>query len=251
MSAVGGDELELVEADGAVVEGVLGCGKGRGWARDGVAGGRVGVGEGRGVFGRGLGCGLRGGLPGHAAKEGLEPGKEDVEIERFGQVVVGAGVDAFKDVLGAGAGGEHKDGGITAGVAKGAGDREAVGAWEHAVEEDGGGGVGAGGGGGQKSGEGQVAVGEVLRAVALGAEVEEEALGEMGFVFDEGDEGRGGAFGHVLRMRGEGEVWQAVGAATLFGVGVGVGVGAGGGRDDEQGAHLLRSRRLCGADAGD
>ena len=33
---------------------------------------------------------------------------------------------------------------------------------------------------------------------ALGGEVEEEALGEVLFVFDEGDEGRWGWIGHVF-----------------------------------------------------
>ena len=43
-------------------------------------------------------------------------------------------------------------------------------------------------GGGEQVGEGGVAVGLVVGAVAFGLEVEEEALGEVFFVFDEGDE---------------------------------------------------------------
>ena len=79
-----------------------------------------------------------GGLPGGAAKEGLDADEEDVEVEGLGEIVVGAGFEAFEDVLGAGAGGEHEDRGETLGLAQGAGDGEAVGAGEHAVEDDGG-----------------------------------------------------------------------------------------------------------------
>ena len=43
--------------------------------------------------------------------------------------------------------------------------------------------------GGEEVGEGGVAVGFVVGAVALGLEIEEETLGEVFFVFDEGDEG--------------------------------------------------------------
>ena len=58
------------------------------------------------------------GLPGHAAEERAEAGEEDVEVEGFGEVVVGAGVDALEDVLGAGAGGEHEDGGVALGCSR-------------------------------------------------------------------------------------------------------------------------------------
>ena len=126
-----------------------------------------------------------GGLPGGAAEEGFEADEEDVEVEGLGEVVVGAGFDAFEDVFGAGAGGEEQDGSVDAGFAEGADDGEAVGAGEHAVEDDGGGLFGWG----EKPGEGGVAVGLVMGAVALGLEVEEEALGEVVFVFDDGDEG--------------------------------------------------------------
>ena len=63
------------------------------------------------------------------------------------------------------------------------------------------GGFRTGGGSGEEGGQSLVAVGEVLRAVALGLEIEEEALGEVGFVFDEDDEG---GVGHEVRWRGAG-----------------------------------------------
>ena len=164
--AVGSEELEGVETDGAAGEGDFVGGLRWGW---------------RGRAGRAL--------PGHAAKETFEADEEDVEIEGLGEVVVGAGLDAFEDLFGAGAGGEHEDGDEVLGFAQGADNGEAVGAGEHAVEKDGGGGVGAGGGRGEEMSEGEIAVGEVLRAIALGLKVEEQTLGEVRFVFHEDDEG--------------------------------------------------------------
>jgi len=124
-------------------------------------------------------------LPGGATEEGLEADQKDVEIEGLGEVIVGAGFDAFEDLVGTGARGEHEDRGVVLGCAEGADDGEAVGAGEHAVEDDGGDGFI----GGEEVDEGRVAVGLVVGAVAFGLEVEEETLGEMVFVFDYDDEG--------------------------------------------------------------
>ena len=135
-------------------------------------------------------------MPGGAADEGADADEEDGEFEGFGEVVVGAGFDAVEDVLGVGSGGEHEDGGEAVGGAEGAGDGESVGAGEHAVEDDDGDFFGACGGRGEEVGEGGVAVGFVVGAEALGFEVEEEALGEVFFVFDEGDEGLRGGICH-------------------------------------------------------
>ena len=76
--AVGGDELEGVEANGAVVEGEL-----------------VGsIGElRRSVLGCGLPCG--------AAEQGFEADEENAEVEWLGEVVVGPGFDAFENLFGA------------------------------------------------------------------------------------------------------------------------------------------------------
>jgi hypothetical protein len=88
--------------------------------------------------------------------------------------------------------------GVLLGLAEGANDGEAVGAGKHAVEDDGGDvffGVFFRRGiffSSEEVGEGGVAVGFVMGAVALGLEVEEEALGEVFFVFDDDDEGSGG-----------------------------------------------------------
>jgi hypothetical protein len=131
-------------------------------------------------------------LPHGAAEEGFDADEEDREVEGLGEVVVCAGFEAFEDVFGAGAGGEHEDGGEALGVAQGAGDDEAVGAGEHTVEDDGGDLFRRG----EEVGEGGVAVGLVVSAVSLGGEVEEQALGEVLFVFDEGDQRRWSGFCH-------------------------------------------------------
>jgi len=125
-----------------------------------------------------------GGLPCGASQEGLDADEEDIEVEGLGEVVVGAGFEAVEDVLRAGAGGEHEDGSEALGVAQGAGYGEAVGSGQHAVEDDGCDGLGWG----EEIGEGGVAVGFVVGAITLGGKVEEQTLGEVLFVFDEGDE---------------------------------------------------------------
>jgi hypothetical protein len=134
-------------------------------------------------------------LPGGAAEEGLEADEENVEVEGLGEVVVGASFDAFEDLFGAGAGGEYKDGGVALGCAEGADDGEAVGAGEHAVEEDGVDVLFGVFDGSEEVGEGGVAVGLVVGAVAFGLEIEKESLGEVVFVFDYDDEWSG--FSHV------------------------------------------------------
>ena len=133
-------------------------------------------------------------MPGCAAEEGFEADQENVQVEGLGEVVVGTGFYAFEDVLGAGAGGEEQDGGVDASLAESADDGEAVGPGEHAVEDYSGGGLGWG----EEPGEGGVAVGLVVGAVAFGLEIEEEALGEVVLVFYDSDEG-GVWFGHDLK----------------------------------------------------
>lgn len=76
------------------------------------------------------------GLAGGATDEGAEAGEEFVEIEGFGEVVVGTLVEAF-DAIGHGiSGGEHEDGGGDAGAESGE-DLPAVESGEHDVEDDG------------------------------------------------------------------------------------------------------------------
>jgi hypothetical protein len=99
------------------------------------------------------------------------------------------GFEAFDDIFRATARGEEKDGGVAVGLAKGADDGEAVAAREHDIEDDGGGGIGSVGRCGvEEPGEGRVAVGFVVSAIAVGFEIEEQAVGEVVFVFDESDE---------------------------------------------------------------
>jgi len=145
-----------------------------------------------------------------AAEQTGEASEQDIQVEGLGEIVVGAGGKAFDDVLGAAAGGEHEDGDEAAGFAEGAEDGEAVLAGKHDVEQDGGGRLG----GVHEPAEGGVAVGFVVGAVALGLQVEEESLGEVFFVLDDGDERRGhwgdcswGVRGEELGVRG-GRGWD-------------------------------------------
>lgn len=172
--AVGGDKFEGVKADGAVVEGV-GCGL---IERRGLAEFRS-----------------RWRLPGRAAEKGLDTDEEDVEIKGFGEIVVGTGFEAFEDVFGAGAGGEEEDWSVDLRFAEGSDDGEAITSRKHAVEDDSADllwGV-------EEVGEGIVAVGLVVGRVAFGLKVEDESLGEVIFVFDDYDEGRGGEGVHRNR----------------------------------------------------
>ena len=129
------------------------------------------------------------GLPSGAAQQGLDAHQQDVQVEGLGQVVVGAGFDALKDVLGTRARGQHQDRSVVLGIAQGARDREAVGAGEHAVEDDDADLFRTTIGGGQQIGKSGIAVGLMVGAEALCLEVEQQTLGEVFFVFDDGDKG--------------------------------------------------------------
>jgi hypothetical protein len=170
--AVWRDEFESIEADGAVVEDIL-------------------ISLTRESRWRGLrSCGV---LPGGTAEKGFDADEEDVEVEGFGEVVVGSGFNAFENLFWAGARGEHKYRCVMLGFAEGADDGETVCAREHAVEDYGGDVFF----GGEEVGEGGVAVGLVMGSVAFGLQVEQEALGEVLFVFDEDDQWDSG-FGHGI-----------------------------------------------------
>jgi len=121
-----------------------------------------------------------GGMPLSAAEEAFNADQQDVEIEGLGQVVVGTGFKAFENILRAGTRGQHQDRSVALGVAQGASDGEAVFPRQHAVENDGGDGLG----GREEVGKSGVAVGLVMSAIAFGGKVEEQALGQMLFVFD-------------------------------------------------------------------
>jgi hypothetical protein len=89
----------------------------------------------------------------HAAQQRPEPGKQLVEGERLGEVVVGAGVEALDPVAHGVTCGEHQDRQVVAGGAQGPGRLDAVEARHHHVDDQRVGGA---------SGDG----GEGLRAVA-------------------------------------------------------------------------------------
>ena len=79
---------------------------------------------------------LGGPLPGTAPGHGAQPGHQDRERERLGQVVVGAGVEALHLVPLAVLGGEHQDRGPVLLRAQGLADLVAVDPGEHQVEHD-------------------------------------------------------------------------------------------------------------------
>ena len=117
----------------------------------------------------------------HAAEEGGDAGGEFVGVEGFGEVVVGAEVEALDAVGDLAAGGEHEDAAVEALLAHFLAEGEAVEAGEHDVEDEevvavvGGGAEAVGSGGG---------VGDV---VALGGEEVGDDEGDIGFVFNEQD----------------------------------------------------------------
>src|SRR6185437_2565015 len=127
---------------------------------------------------------LRGGaaigrVPLHAAQQAVEAGEQDGKVEGLGQVIVGSGGEALEDVFWASASSEHEQRNEVLRLAEFFRDLEAVPAGQHDVEED-----------GVKmllveQREGALAVSGDGRFIAFGAQIEEESLGEMSFVFDD------------------------------------------------------------------
>ena len=76
-------------------------------------------------------------LRGRAAHERAQPRQQLAEVERLGQVVVGADVEAADAVADLAARGEHEDRRPAVALAQRAADLEAVAAREHHVEDDG------------------------------------------------------------------------------------------------------------------
>ena len=156
--AVGGDEFEGGEVDGAVVE--------LKW---------------RGLPRRQPDFRLRL-VPPEAAQQGLDADDEDVEVEGLGEIVVGAGFQAFEDVFGPGAGGEHENGGEVLACAQFGDYVESVVAGEHQSRTM----PSVFSGGASARAVSPSAF--VAASIALGLQVIEQPLREVLFVFDEGDE---------------------------------------------------------------
>src|SRR5271156_2229700 len=170
-----GAQLKRSEINGLAVEG-----KNFGiWDR--VRGGTSGSGGGFfPIAGAALGCGSFGNQPLAAAQEALQPRQKYRQLERFGEIVVGAGCETLQDILGAAARGENQNGNVIVSFAQGGDDGETVFAGEHYVQHDdveffvl-----------GDEAIEGGFAVAGNFDGVAFGFEVEAQALGEVRFVFD-------------------------------------------------------------------
>ncbi len=71
-----------------------------------------------------------------AAKKGAQAGEEFAEFEGLGEVIVGAGIEAFDAVVNAVFRGEHQNGSALAAGANGFADGETVHAGDHDVEDD-------------------------------------------------------------------------------------------------------------------
>ncbi len=115
-----------------------------------------------------------------AAADGADAGEEFAGVEGFGEVVVGAHLEADDAVDVFAAGGEEEDA-VGGGGAEAGEDFEAVDAGEHDVEEDHGPGAGAGGF------EAGVAAVDGVDAEVVAGEVLGEHVAELDIVVDEED----------------------------------------------------------------
>ena len=141
-------------------------------ARDGVAGGVQGeVGDAQHLRPQ----------AGGAPQQGAQAGQQFLEVEGLGEVVVGAGIQAFHAVVHGAARGQHEDGGAKARAAKFPADGVAVLHRQHDVENhdvvlvDGG------------LVQGLFAVAGDIDGIGLFAEAFGDKSGDPGFVFDQQD----------------------------------------------------------------
>ena len=109
---------------------------------------------------------------GGAAGDGVEPGDELVDVERFREIIIGTEVEPFEAFVESAAGGDEDDGDGEALVAEVAQDAQAVAAGDHDIKDEGV--VGACGG-------------ERVGIVAVVAEIDREAL-RLEALTDEGGE---------------------------------------------------------------
>ena len=71
-----------------------------------------------------------------AAADGAQPGQQNLDRKRLGEIIVGAGIEAVHDVDGSVARGQHQHRGLIPAFAQPARDRHAVHAGQHHVEHD-------------------------------------------------------------------------------------------------------------------
>ncbi len=111
------------------------------------------------------------------AGEGAETGEEDVEGERFDEIIVGAGIETGNDVFRGVASGEHQDGGAVFAGTETESDFEAVDAGHHDIEDDG---VESAGG---EGGEGLFAIAGESDGVVVFLKALAQEVAHGGFVF--------------------------------------------------------------------
>ena len=117
------------------------------------------------------------------AEQPAQPGEQDREFERFGEIVVRADLEAAQDIGGAIAGCQQKDRFEVSGLAKAGDDFESIDARQHDVEEYG----VMGGFRGEQRGEGRLAIIDDLGRIAFEFKVEPQAFSEGCFVFNDED----------------------------------------------------------------
>jgi hypothetical protein len=133
-----------------------------------------------------------GGVAGGAADDGVDAGDEFFDVKGFGQVIIGAEVEAFDAFIEAGARGEEDDGDGISLFAESAEDTESVAAGKHDIEDD----EVVGGGGGD--GVGVVAIAGGVDGEALFFEALLDEGEELVLIFDDED-AHGSGIGIFLR----------------------------------------------------
>ena len=118
-----------------------------------------------------------------AAQQSAQPGQQNLQLERLGQVIVRARLETLQHIGGPAARGQHQHRHVMPGGAQLLRHREAVLARQHHVEHDGVVAVAIG----QQPIERLLAVAIDVHRVALGFEIEPQAFGQVRFVFDDQD----------------------------------------------------------------
>jgi hypothetical protein len=118
---------------------------------------------------------------GAAAAEGFDAGDEFLHREGFGEVVVGAGFEAFDAVADFATGGEDEDARGTSGGAEARENGEPIETWQAEIEDDE---IGRRGERGAKT---LGAVGAGFGGVVATGERTDDVARELGFVFDDQD----------------------------------------------------------------
>ncbi len=125
--------------------------------------------------------GRRRGKPGpkpcHAPEQTVETRQQDGKIKGLGKIIVGPRAESVEHILRTAAGGEHEDGNEILLRSQFRGDREPIPPREHDVQDDGIDGVGG------NHLQGGFAIHRQLRGVALGAQIEQQALRQVSLVF--------------------------------------------------------------------